>query len=115
MKKTFCFDIDGTLCESVESNYPESVPIEDRIRLVNSLKAAGHKIVLFTARGASSGNDWSQLTTTQMREWEVNFDQLIMGKPHADLYIDDKAILADDFFRPEFDPERTLDSKRGEG
>ena len=32
------------------------------------------------------------ITTRQLREWGVNYDQLIMGKVHYDLLIDDKAL-----------------------
>lgn len=98
MKKTICFDLDGTLCQSLESDYSNATPIRERIEVVNALKAAGVEVVLFTARGASSGRDWASFTRDQLLEWGVEFDRLIFGKPHADLYIDDKGQTADSFF-----------------
>ena len=38
------------------------------------------------------------LTKQQLEEWGVKYNELIMGKPHADLFIDDKGINCDDFF-----------------
>lgn len=98
MRKTICFDIDGTLCHSTGSNYPEAIPIEERVEVVNAMKSSGVEVVLFTARGATSGKDWQDLTRAQLLDWGVEFDRLLFGKPHADLYVDDKGVTADSFF-----------------
>jgi hypothetical protein len=91
----YCFDIDGTLCTNTDGKYPEAKPLPDRIAVVNSLRAAGHIIKLFTARGGTTGIDWRDLTEQQMQRWGVQYDELIMGKPEADIFIDDKAHNAD--------------------
>jgi hypothetical protein len=39
-----------------------------------------------------------ELTKQQLEEWGVKYNELIMGKPHADLFIDDKGIECNDFF-----------------
>lgn len=93
----YCFDIDGTLCAQEEKDYSKARPIRKRIQRVNSLFEEGHRIVLFSARGSKSGLDWRDLTLVQLEEWGVNFHELILGKPHADFYIDDKAIHPDHF------------------
>lgn len=94
---TYCFDIDGTLCTQAEGNYLTAAPLEDRIRRVNELFTLGNTIKLFTARGSKSGKDWAELTRVQVQEWGLMHHELILGKPHADYYIDDKAIHSDSF------------------
>lgn len=96
--KTFCFDIDGTLCTNSGGDYENAVPFADRIALVNLLAEQGHTIKLFTARGAQSGFDWSSLTARQVESWGLRHHRLLFGKPHADLFIDDKGVEADTFF-----------------
>jgi hypothetical protein len=39
-----------------------------------------------------------ELTENQLKDWGCKYNELIMGKPHADLFIDDKGINCDDFF-----------------
>ena len=95
----YCFDIDGTLCDNTDGNYEQAEPYPKRIALVNALYSAGHVIKLFTARGSTTGIDWRELTERQLRVWLVNYHELIMGKPDADVFIDDKAHNADHWFR----------------
>ena len=46
-----------------------------------------------------TGIDWTEKTKSQLQEWSVKYHELIMNKkPHGDLFIDDKAINASDFF-----------------
>ena len=91
----YCFDIDGTLCTNTDGDYERAEPFHDRIAVVNALHAAGHVIKLFTARGSTTGIDWRQVTEGQLRVWSVCYHELIMGKPDADIFIDDKAFHAD--------------------
>jgi len=106
---TYCVDIDGTICENGSCNacqYEGSVPIKSRIEKINQLYDEGHRIKYFTARGMGSyHNDsakaearWRELTELQLRIWGCKYHELILGKPSADYYIDDKAITSDDFF-----------------
>ena len=39
------------------------------------------------------------LTKQQLDEWGVKYNELIMGKPHADYFIDDKGVKDEDFFK----------------
>ncbi len=93
----YCFDIDGTICDQVVGDYSLASPKEDRIRKINDLAALGHTIKLFTARGSKSGLDWAQATRLQLEEWGLVYHELILGKPHADYYVDDKAVHSEDF------------------
>ena len=95
---TYCFDIDGTIFSTNGSDYPNSLPIQHRIDKVNELYKQGHEIILFTARGTTTGIDWLELTESQLNQFGVGYHRLILGKPHADLYIDDKGANDKDFF-----------------
>ncbi len=93
----YCFDIDGTICTNTDGDYASAEPFMSRIAHVNSLYESGHSISLFTARGSTTGINWRTLTEQQLAEWGVRYHTLIMGKPHADLFIDDKAIHSDEY------------------
>ena len=95
-KLIYCFDIDGTIC-STNCHYEDAVPKKDIIQRINKLYDSGHKIILFTARGYTSGIDWSRLTKEQIKDWSVKHHELIMGKPSAHFYIDDRAVNITDW------------------
>jgi SAM-dependent methyltransferase len=88
----YCFDIDGTLCTNTFGDYEQAEPFPEVIDRVNLLHAAGNRIVLFTARGTTTGVDWTELTREQLTRWGVEYDELILGKPQADVYIDDRGL-----------------------
>lgn len=90
-------DIDETICHSANKDYPNAKPILENIHKANSLYDKGHTIVYWTARGSSSGIDWTELTHQQLKNWGVKFHELKLGKPSYDLWIDDKAINALDW------------------
>ena len=96
---TYCFDIDGTLCTNTDGAYEQAVPLPEVIALVNGLRAQGHRILLYTARGATTGIDWRRLTEQQLASWGVHYHQLYMGKPTADLYVNDRAINVVEWLR----------------
>lgn len=93
----YCFDIDGTLCTNTEGAYEEARPFPAIIDRVNRLYEEGHDILLHTARGSTTGIDWRALTEQQLSEWGVKYHVLYMGKPTADLYVDDKAVNVSDW------------------
>ena len=72
-----------------------------RIKHVNDLYDAGHTIIIDTARGsgATRGKDWTDITLKQLEAWEVQYHDLRVGvKFSADVYVDDKADNADNYF-----------------
>lgn len=89
---TYCFDLDGTLCKDTHGDYHQAEPFPEMVAEVNRLKAAGHNILIFTARGSATGIDWRQVTEEQLAMWGVLHDRLILGKPPADVYVDDKSV-----------------------
>lgn len=100
----YIVDIDGTICEikfhpDGSVNYDAAVPLYDRIEKMNKLYDEGNEIHYWTARGSASGIDRSEITHKQMKEWGVKYTSLKLKKPHYHLWIDDKAINAEQFFK----------------
>jgi hypothetical protein len=106
-QKTIAFDLDDVICfrpEGYEHLGPEKYsycqPYEKTIDIVNSLYDDGHKIIIYTARGMSQYNGniieiYSKLynqTNDQMKAWGLKYHQLVMGKLHYDVLVDDKAL-----------------------
>lgn len=90
--KTYCFDIDGTLCTNTNGDYLAAAPFLSRISHVNSLYNDGNRIILYTARGTTTGINWRSETEAQLLSWGLQYHELILGKPHYDLFVDDKAL-----------------------
>lgn len=94
-KLRICFDIDGVIADgSKEEVYSEAAgwnfskchPIVPTVGLIKKLKEYGCEIFLNTARF----EDDREVTEKWLAEHGVPYDKLLMEKPHADLYIDDK-------------------------
>ena len=94
----YYIDIDNTICITEKSDYINSIPINYRINKLNQLKNDGNYIVLWTARGMSSNIDYTELTIKQLKEWNVNYDELLFNKPNYDIYIDDKSFNVNNFW-----------------
>tara|TARA_R100001377_G_C3140903_1_gene92624 strand:+ start:371 stop:676 length:306 start_codon:yes stop_codon:yes gene_type:complete len=93
-------DIDDTICKYPDERiYQNAVPIKERIEAINKLYNEGNTIVYWTARGGTTGIDWTELTTTQLSKWEALHHELKMWKPHYDYFICDKAINSEKFFK----------------
>jgi CMP-N,N'-diacetyllegionaminic acid synthase len=107
--KTFVIDIDGVLASITPDNdYGQALPMRANIRVVNALRAAGNRVVLFTARGSATGIDWRRITEEQLASWGVAYDDLMFGKPAGDYYIDDRLIdLKDARFMTQLDESET--------
>lgn len=96
----YCFDIDGVICTSEGTRYHDARPHTEVIARINELHASGHTIVLHTARGMGTLDGdlervhatWYRFTHDQMRKWGLRFDELVLGKPWADVYVDDKGV-----------------------
>ena len=113
MSKRYCVDIDGTICTpTVGRDYHKAEPWQDRIKVLNKLYDEGNYIIYFTARAMGRFADLPhsvasvkakevlfELTRQQLEEWGVKYNELIMGKPHADFFIDDKGVKDEDFFK----------------
>jgi mannose-6-phosphate isomerase-like protein (cupin superfamily) len=107
MPKKYFIDLDNILCNTQNSNYMNSNPILERIEYVNNLKKEGNHITIWTARGAKSGINYRELTKQQLSNWNVQYDELLMGKPDYDIYIDDKSFNVDTLWPLENNPEKS--------
>ena len=96
----YCFDLDGTLCNTDGNNYKDSTPKRERIEIVNTLYDEGHTILIDTARGCVSGKNYFFFTMEQLKSWGVKFHTLRTGvKFGADIFIDDKGMKDQRFFK----------------
>jgi len=93
----YAIDIDGVLCNDTLGDYENSIPDKKVIKKVNNLYDTGNTIKIFTARGSGTGIDWKDFTINQLSSWGVKYHELILGKPHMDVLIDDKAINIEDW------------------
>ena len=95
-------DIDETICyrsEEHKNDYSKSEPYLERIEKINKLYDEGNTIMYWTARGTKTGINWFTITHEQLIRWGCKFHELRLGKPHYDLYIDDKSINCNEYFK----------------
>ena len=56
------------------------MPYKDRIDVINKLYDDGHEIHYWTARGATRGIDWTDLTREQLEEWGLQVSPTAHGQ-----------------------------------
>ena len=103
-KKIFIFDMDDTICKTYKKEYHKSRPVKSVISIINQLKKNGHIIKIFTARYMGRNNENYRLVKKkyfnrvekQLKKWNINYDELILGKPSYDYFIDDKCFNIND-------------------
>lgn len=103
--KTYCFDLDQTLCFTKGNDYKNSLPIPEMVDKVNYLHDNGNCIKIYTARGMGSfqgdiarvNEAYLDLTKNQLNVWGVKYHELHLGKISYDYIIDDKNLTIDDF------------------
>ena len=80
------------------SRYISHMGLKKRIDIVNKLYDEGHTIVYWTARGTTTGIDWTDVTRNQLDNWGCQWNELICGKDKGafDMVIDDKAYRIDE-------------------
>jgi capsule biosynthesis phosphatase len=97
-----CFDLDNTLVTypSVPYDYSTVKPIVRMIELAQKLKSEGHTIIIHTARRMETHKhnigavikDIGLTTFKTLADFNIPCDELLFGKPIADMYIDDRAV-----------------------
>ena len=105
------FDIDDTICDNKNRDYENAIPKTEVINKINNLHKQGAKITLYTSRGMVSCNgDIEKIIAKNkaiLERWllknNVQYDDLIFGKPLGDMYIDDKCINVRDFINQDFE------------
>ena len=66
--------------------------------MVNKLFDGENHIKIYTARGMTTKIDYCSMVEWQLGDWGIKYHELIMGKPAADVYVDDKGVNAREFF-----------------
>ncbi|CAF4224398.1 unnamed protein product, partial [Adineta steineri] len=100
----FCFDLDNTLV-SYPTKYGDYSTVEPKVKniqLVRELHRAGHYIIIQTARRMKTHKsnigaviaDIGRITLETLAKFDIPYDELLFGKPYADVYVDDLAIHA---------------------
>ena len=82
-------DLDGTIC-SEEKQFSRTLAIVNKgaREALQKIRDNGHTIIIYSAR------TWAEyeLTIDWLKKNKIPFDQLILGKPQGDYWIDDRAI-----------------------
>lgn len=96
-----CIDLDGVICQLKKEGetYENLLPVKGAPEALKELKAAGNYIIINTARHMKTcqGNlgmvtaKISLITLKWLEKYEIPYDEIYFGKPHADIYIDDNA------------------------
>tara|TARA_R100001015_G_C4508907_1_gene81162 strand:+ start:344 stop:631 length:288 start_codon:yes stop_codon:yes gene_type:complete len=84
-------DIDGTICQTNGLDYKNAKPRQEQIRKINKLYDEGNTIIYWTARGTVTKINWLNLIEEQLGRWGCRYDDVRIGKPQYDLWIDDKS------------------------
>lgn len=87
--KTIVVDLDGTICDE-KPTFERSLalPKEGVDKVLEAIASRGYRIIIYTARG------WAEYEATKvwLENYRIRYDELIMGKPIYDLWIDDRAM-----------------------
>jgi capsule biosynthesis phosphatase len=97
-----CIDLDGVICRLREpdQSYEELEPVPGAVEKMRQLKAAGHYLIICTARHMKTcqGNvgqavaRQGAVTLEWLARHDIPYDEIHFGKPHAQVYIDDNAV-----------------------
>lgn len=96
-----CIDLDGVICKLKQpgETYENLLPVEGAPESLQALRNGGHYIIINTARHMKTcqgnlgavGAKISLVTLNWLEKYNIPFDEIYFGKPHADVYIDDNA------------------------
>jgi len=99
-----CFDLDNTLVSfpKITNDYTTVEPIQKNIDFLKYLKSFGHIIIIYTARRMKTHNgcvgkilsDIGSITFDTLAKFDIPYDEIYFGKPHANVYIDDLGLNA---------------------
>jgi len=82
-----CFDLDNTLVSypKTPNDYTTVEPIQKNIDFLKYLRTFNHTIIIYTSRKMNIG----KITFDTLEKFDIPYDEIYFGKPHADIYIDD--------------------------
>ena len=96
-----CFDLDTLVTLPVVPNdYSTVKPIDKMVILLKNMKKLGHTIIIYTARRMDQHHhnmgkvirDIGLVTFQTLEKFSIEYDEILFGKPLADIYIDDKSL-----------------------
>ena len=96
-----CFDLETLVTlPSIPGDYSSVNPIQKMVFLLKNLKKMGHTIIIYTSRRMDLYNhnigkvirDIGMVTFQTLEKFNIEYDEIIFGKPIADIYIDDKSL-----------------------
>ncbi len=95
-------DLDGVICpvKDPDASYADLEPIPGSVERISELKAAGHYLIVVTARHMATCEAnvgqvvkrVGRLTLDWMERYGVPYDEFHFGKPNAEVYVDDRAL-----------------------
>jgi capsule biosynthesis phosphatase len=94
-------DLDGTISplKGEGQTYANLDPFPGAVEKIKALKAAGHYIILQTARNMATQDsnlgkvmkNIGKITLDWLDKHDIPYDEIYFGKPNAHIYIDDRA------------------------
>uniref|UniRef100_A0A6C0EST7 Nucleotidyl transferase domain-containing protein n=1 Tax=viral metagenome TaxID=1070528 RepID=A0A6C0EST7_9ZZZZ len=96
-----CFDLDTLVTlPTIPNDFSSVKPIDKMICLLQQMKKMGHIIIIYTSRRMNTHKhnvgkvlkDIGLITFQTLEKYNIEYDEIIFGKPSADIYIDDKSI-----------------------
>ena len=95
-------DLDGTICELKRpgESYADVKPLPGAIEKVRELRAAGHYVIIQTARNMATCEsnvgrvmkNVGKITLDWLAQHDIEYDEIYFGKPNAHVYLDDRAL-----------------------
>ena len=109
--KTMVVDVDDTILTTENRDYQNSMPVFGVVGKLREARAKGWHIILFTARGMGRSKGNIELVreeviaevTSFCAKWDVPYDEIMVGKPWAAMYVDDKALRPNEFEQIDLD------------
>jgi capsule biosynthesis phosphatase len=102
-----CVDLDGTICDLRKEGqgYADVLPKAGAREKLEALKAAGHVIIIHTARNMGSQGhnvgkvmrNVGKITLDWLENYKIPYDEIFFGKPNAEITIDDRALRFTDW------------------
>ena len=94
-------DLDGVICpiKKVGEEYADLAPLPGAVAKLRNLRAAGHYIIIHTARHMRTceGNvglvmrKLGKVTLDWLEHHQIEYDEVFFGKPNGHVYLDDRA------------------------
>lgn len=87
-------DLDGTICtEERQFSRSMALPLNNAVESINNLYDNGNIVIIYTSRS------WQEYEMTEhwLKINGVRYNQLVMGKPIGDIWIDDRALKFDNW------------------